>query len=169
MDRQTYVEAYFALMEAGELLRYHVERQLRTDADLSYVQFRILALLSEAPGMSARMTDLADAVVYSRSGTTYQARQLEQVGLITRQQSPEDERATVVTITDAGQERLGRALPGHLELVERELFGPLSETDVLAMKDVLTRIRDQLRASPPRSILRGANQPAQPAPASGRD
>lgn len=156
MDRQTYVEAYFALMEAGELLRYHVERQLRTDADLSYVQFRILALLSEAPGMSARMTDLADAVVYSRSGTTYQARQLEQAGLITRHQSQEDERATIVTITDSGRERLDRALPGHLQLVERELFSPLSESDVVAMQDVLTRIRNQLRANPPRSTVRGA-------------
>ncbi len=156
MDRQTYVEAYFALMEAGELLRYHVERQLRTDADLSYVQFRILALLSESPSRSATMTDLADTVVYSRSGTTYQARQLEQAGLITRQQSPQDERATIVTITDTGRERLSKALPGHLQLVERELFSPLSDTDVLAMQDVLTRIRNQLRASPPRSTVRGA-------------
>jgi hypothetical protein len=69
--------AYFALMEVSSLLQYAVDEHLRADGDLSYVQFQILARLVDAPDGRLRMTDLADGVVYSRSGLTYQAGLLE--------------------------------------------------------------------------------------------
>src|SRR5215510_9204518 len=81
--------AYFTLMEAVSLLQHHVEQQLRTEGDLSYVQFQLLARLADAQG-PLTMTQLADGVVYSRSGLTYQASLLEKAGLITRGPSPED-------------------------------------------------------------------------------
>src|ERR1700727_2916637 len=60
--------AYFALMEVSSLLRHTVEQHLRAEGDLSYVQFQILARLEDSPSGGHRMTDLADSVVYSRSG-----------------------------------------------------------------------------------------------------
>ena len=75
--------AYFALMEAVSLLQHHVDQHLRTEGDLSYVQFQLLARLADAHGQLT-MTQLADGVVYSRSGLTYQAGLLEKAGLITR-------------------------------------------------------------------------------------
>ena len=56
------------------------------------------------------MTDLADGVVYSRSGLTYQAGLLEKRGLISRSPSPDDERSIDVTITDAGRALFARVL-----------------------------------------------------------
>ncbi len=92
--------AYFALIEVASLLRHAVEQQLRDVGDLSYVQFQLLAQLGlDSPTGSRRMTDLADGVVYSRSGLTYQAALLEKAGLVTRAPSPDDERGTTVTIT----------------------------------------------------------------------
>ena len=76
--------AYFALIEVAGLLRHAVEQQLRDAGDLSYVQFQLLARLGDEPTGSHRMTDLADGVVYSRSGLTYQAGLLEKAGLVTR-------------------------------------------------------------------------------------
>ena len=76
--------AYFALIEVSSLLRHAVEQQLREAGDLSYVQFQLLARLGDSPTGSHRMTDLADGVVYSRSGLTYQAGLLEKAGLVTR-------------------------------------------------------------------------------------
>ena len=80
---------YFALMEAVSLLQHSVEQQLRAEGDLSYVQFQLLARLNAARGQLT-MTELADGVVYSRSGLTYQAGLLEKAGLITRGPSPDD-------------------------------------------------------------------------------
>jgi DNA-binding MarR family transcriptional regulator len=65
--------AYFVLMEVSSLLQHAVEQQLRADGGLSYVQFQILARLSDSPDEQQRMTDLADQIVYSRAGLTYQA------------------------------------------------------------------------------------------------
>src|SRR5438132_1072731 len=100
----TRLGAYFALIEVSSLLRHAVEQQLRVAGDLSYVQFQLLARLGDSPSGSYRMTDLADSVVYSRSGLTYQARSLEQRGLVTRALSRDDERSTTVTITEAGRQ-----------------------------------------------------------------
>src|SRR5881398_1954058 len=113
--------AYFALIEVSSLLRHAIEQQLRDAGDLSYVQFQLLARLGDAPGGSHRMTDLADGVVYSRSGLTYQAGLLEKAGLITRSPSPDDERATLVTITSNGRALLAKVLPGHAEVIRQLL------------------------------------------------
>ena len=96
------MHTYFALTEAVSLLQYAVQRQLRSEGDLSYVQFEILALLADAK-QPLTMTNLADGVVYSRSGLTHQAGVLEDDGLITRRASWVDQRETVVDITKAAR------------------------------------------------------------------
>jgi DNA-binding MarR family transcriptional regulator len=145
------LSAYFALMEVSTVLRHAVEQHLRADGDLSYVQFQILARLDDAPSGSQRMTDLANGVVYSRSGLTYQAGLLESRGLISRSPSSDDERSIDVTITDAGRTLVASVLPGHIEVVNRLLFESLSRKDVQALSDLLTPVRDHMRTTPPRS------------------
>lgn len=147
----TQLNAYLALIEVSSLLRHTVEQQLRDAGDLSYVQFQLLARLGDSPTGSHRMTELADGVVYSRSGLTYQAQVLEQRGLVTRTPSPDDERGTTVTISEAGRALLGRVFPGHLAVLDDLLFDPLTPADVAALDDVLGRVRDHMRALPPRS------------------
>jgi DNA-binding MarR family transcriptional regulator len=143
--------AYFALIEVSSLLRHAVERQLREAGDLSYVQFQLLARLGDSPTGSHRMTDLADGVVYSRSGLTYQAGLLEKAGLVTRSPALEDERGITVTITEAGRARLARVFPGHIEVINQLLFEPLSRDDVQALAGLLAPVRDHMRSIPPRS------------------
>src|SRR3954464_5696805 len=124
------LDAYFALIEVSSLLRHTVEQQLREAGDLSYVQFQLLATLGDSPTGSHRMTDLADGVVYSRSGLTYQAALLEKAGLVTRAPSTDDERGITMTITDAGRARLTKVFPGHIDVVKDLLFEPLSRAEV---------------------------------------
>lgn len=147
----TQLGAYFALIEVSSLLRHTVEQQLRDAGDLSYVQFQLLARLGDSPEGSCRMTDLADGVVYSRSGLTYQAQSLERRGLVTRAPSLDDERGTTVTITEQGRDTLKKVLPGHIAVVNELLLEPLTRQDVEALADVLGRVRDHMRSAPPRS------------------
>src|SRR5215207_7415821 len=144
------MRTYFAFTEAASLLQYAVQQQLRAEGDLSYVQFEILATLvgAERP---LTMTDLADGVVYSRSGLTHQAGLLERDGLITRAMSPADQRATVVDITEEGRARVAKVLPGHVQIVRELLFDSLDHTDVRALGDMMENARDHMRARPPRS------------------
>jgi len=143
--------AYFALTEVGSLLQHAVEQQLRADGGLSNPQFQILARLSGAPAGRLRMTDLADSLVYSRSGLTYQASQLEKRDLIIRTPGADDERSVEVTLTPAGRDLLTKVMTGHVEVVQRLLMESLSRKDVATITDVLGRVRDRMRTAPPRS------------------
>jgi DNA-binding MarR family transcriptional regulator len=144
------LRAYFALMETVSLLQYAVRQQLQAEGGLSYVQFEILAKLAHSD-RSLTMTDLADGVVYSRSGLTHQAGLLEKAGFITRATSPHDQRATVVDITEEGRGLVAKVLPGHIEVVRELLFDSLDEHDVDALGDMMENARDHMRSRPPRS------------------
>jgi DNA-binding MarR family transcriptional regulator len=144
--------AYFALMEVAGLLKHAVEQQLHEVGGLSYVQFQLLARLGLGSDTGReRMTDLADGVVYSRSGLTYQAGLLENAGLVSRAAAPDDDRGVTVTITHAGRALLARVLPGHTAVISQQLFQPLSHKDTKALLDLLTPVRDHMRSLPPRS------------------
>ncbi|SDF83531.1 MarR family winged helix-turn-helix transcriptional regulator [Klenkia brasiliensis] len=148
------LEVYFALMEAASLLQYAVEQQLRDDGPLSWVQFQVLAGLALGPRPSERMTDIADRVVHSRSGLTYQAGVLEKRGLVTRSPDPADDRGTVVTITDAGRALVEQVLPGHEDVVQGALLDHLDPDDTGRLTALLQALRDRMRARPPRSARR---------------
>ncbi|HEV7964282.1 MAG TPA: MarR family transcriptional regulator [Actinoplanes sp.] len=143
--------AYFALMEVSSLLQHAVEQQLRVDGNLSNPQFQILARLNSSPKGRLRMTDLADGLVYSRSGLTYQAAQLEKRELITRTPGADDERSVEVALTPSGRDLLTTVMAGHIEVVQRLLMSALTRKDVNTITDVLGRVRDRMRTAPPRS------------------
>ncbi|SFO26820.1 hypothetical protein SAMN05216207_104045 [Pseudonocardia ammonioxydans] len=71
------------------------------------------------------MTELADGVVGSRRGLTHQAGLLAKAGpRHPRSQPRDDQRATLVTITDAGLALAARVMPGHVEVARELLFAP---------------------------------------------
>ncbi len=156
------LDAYFVLMEAVSLLQHQVEQQLRAEGGISSVQFQLLARLVHTHG-SLTMTELADGVVYSRSGLTYQAGLLEKAGLITRSPSPDDDRATLVAVTDEGRAVVDRVLPGHVEVVRHLLFASLTGDDLHHLGEIMTRVRDHMRARPPRSAAPRKGRSAPPA------
>jgi len=143
--------AYFALMEVGNLLQHAVEQQLREEGGLSYIQFQILAVLGENAEGRQRMTDVADRLVHSRSGLTYQVGLLAESGLVAKAPSPDDERSVIVSITLQGRALLDRVMAGHVQIVQQFLFEPLSDEDVAGLRDVLGRVREHMRTVPPRS------------------
>lgn len=158
----TQLGAYFALIETSSLLKHTVEQHLREAGDLSYVQFQLLATLGDSPTGSYRMTDLADGVVYSRSGLTYQAQTLERRGLVARHPSAEDERSVTVSITDAGRAVLAAVFPGHIAVLDDLLFAPLARADIEALAAILIRVRDHMRQNPPRSAAPRRRKPPEP-------
>ena len=160
---ETQLRAYFGLMDVAGLLRHKVEQQLRAAANLTYVQFKVLARLGlDSPSGSLRMTELADEVVYSRSGLTYQVDQMEKAGWVERGASPDDDRGVTVTIIDGGRERLAEALPGHVQVLRELLFATLTDEDVTTLVALLEPALEHMRAAPPRSATPRRRRPAAP-------
>jgi DNA-binding MarR family transcriptional regulator len=143
--------AYLVLAEVSSLLEHAIERQLRDEGGLSVPQFQILARLSGSPAGRLRMTDLADGLVYSRSGLTYQAAQLEKAGLVSRTPGEDDERSVAVTLTPAGRGVLAKVMPGHVEVVQRLMLEALTPADITTIAEILGKVRDRMRTAPPRS------------------
>ena len=152
---------YFALLEVSALVQHGVEGQLRRDGGLSFLQFQILAILGEDPSSPRSMTDLADRLVHSRSGLTYQVDRLERAGLVARVPSEQDERSVNVTLSAKGVAVLERVLPGHADEVREVIVDALDAADRDELTRLLRRVARHLRSRPPRSARRSPSRNAE--------
>jgi DNA-binding MarR family transcriptional regulator len=142
------MKAWLAFLEVSHLLERAIEQQLRQDAGLSHAQYEILSRLEAADGGALRMSELADVIVVSRSGLTYQITQLEKAGLVRREKCPSDERGILAILTPAGRDALTRAAPGHLRVVRENLIDALTPAQREALAEGLSAARTRLRPSP---------------------
>lgn len=132
--------AWQAFLMAGALLDRRIEEQLKAESGLSHLQYEVLVRLSAAPDGELRMSELAGAVITTKSGLTYQITQLEKAGLVRRRTCAADVRGVYAVLTGAGRARLERAAPGHVEVVRAHLIDVLSAEQVRALKDGLGEV-----------------------------
>jgi DNA-binding MarR family transcriptional regulator len=137
--------AYAALVASSTLLQRAVEKNLREQANLSHVQFEILMSLANARAAGLRMAQLADALIVSRSGLSYQVAQLESREWITRERSADDERGVVARITPAGERMRQRVFAGHVDIVRRAFLDVVEPGELAALTAGLERVAGRLR------------------------
>jgi DNA-binding MarR family transcriptional regulator len=137
--------AYAALIASSTLLKRAVERNLREQADLTQVQFEILMNLSTAGDSGIRMAQLADALIVSRSGLSYQVAQLESRGWITRERYADDERGVGARITPTGERIRQRVLAGHIDLVRSAFLDAIEPGELATLTAALERVVGRLR------------------------
>ncbi len=127
-----------------------LERQLQRDAGMSHFEYWVLALLSEAPDRSLRLSELADRANASLSRLSHVVTRLEQRGWVGREPCPDDARATLGVLTDAGWGQVLAAAPWHVAAVRALVFDGLEDRDVAALERVGGAIADRLDAAPRR-------------------
>jgi DNA-binding MarR family transcriptional regulator len=113
-----------------ELLPGLLDRQLRRDADLIMFEYFVLAMLSEAPDRTLRMTDLAAQTNATLPRLSHVVRRLEDRGLVERFANPENRRATNARLTDDGWALIQASAPGHVDTVRRNVIDALSTEQV---------------------------------------
>ncbi|GHH81696.1 MarR family winged helix-turn-helix transcriptional regulator [Kitasatospora indigofera] len=143
---QDEMAAWRGFVAASNLLNRRLERQLKDDSGLSHTQYEILVHLSAAPEGSLRMTELADRLITSKSGLTYQVTQLEKAGLVSRRSCPSDVRGIFADLTEQGREAVRNAAPGHLAMVRELLIDVLSREQLAVLADGLGEVSRRLRA-----------------------
>jgi DNA-binding MarR family transcriptional regulator len=137
--------AWLAFLEVSHRLDRVIEQQLRRDAGLSHAQYEILSRLESAPAGRLRMSELADVIIVSRSGLTYQVGQLERAGLVRREKDATDERGVLAVLTAGGRAALLRAVPGHVRVVRHYLIDALTPAQRSAIAEGLAAARARLR------------------------
>src|SRR6201982_4110235 len=111
------VDAWLLLVRLMTWLPWSVDQQLRRDSGLSMVEYQVLAMLSESPGRTMRMSSLAEVTNASLSRLSHLFKRLEQRGLVRREADPADGRFTNAILTEEGFRGLAEAAPGHVALV----------------------------------------------------
>ena len=119
------------------------ERTLK-EHDLLTVQYGILAALSEAPGRTRSLSELADHANTSQSRLTHRLRDLVAAGDVEITQDPADGRVKHATLTATGLERLASVAPFHVEDVQRIVFDPLTADQTNALAEALSAIAANL-------------------------
>ena len=116
-----------------------LERELTEDRDLPLTWYDVLVHLEEAGGR-LRMQELAEQVVFSRSGVTRLVDRMATAGLVKRERCPEDRRGMFAVLTPSGRRRLRDATSVHLRGVRDHFTAHLTEADVRALRVALGRV-----------------------------
>lgn len=115
-----------AFLEANQRLYDQLDRELEREVGLPLAYYQILAMLSEAPCRTLRMSELAAQTWSSRSRLSHAVDRLEEKGWVARHSCPSDKRGAFATLTEAGYAVLSAAAPSHVASVRRHLFDQLS-------------------------------------------
>ncbi len=136
--------AWLRLVAVVELLPGVLDAQLRTSSGLTHFEYFVLAMLSEAPERTLRMTALAMRTNATLPRLSHVVRRLEDRGLVERFPCPEDGRATNARLTETGWDAVVAAAPGHVATVRRNVLDPLTSEQVAQLRDIgealLTRL-----------------------------
>jgi DNA-binding MarR family transcriptional regulator len=127
----------------GRLLA-RLDAELQGGHGLSLGDYEVLVHLSEAPGRSMRMSELAGLLSLSPSGVTRRLDGLVTEALVVRRACPSDRRGSLAELTERGAARLAAAAVTHVAGVRRYLFDPLAPDGIAALSRGLRAITASL-------------------------
>src|SRR5688500_16731161 len=138
------LETWVKLIAVVELLPGVLDSQLRREAGLTHFEYFVLAMLSEAPDRTLRMTALAQRTNATLPRLSHVVRRLEERGLVERRPCPEDGRATNARLTDAGWAEVVSAAPGHVANVRRHVIDALTDDQLGQLGEIADALLEQL-------------------------
>jgi len=138
------IDTWLKFRAVVELYPGLLDAQLRRDAQLTHMEYQVLAMLSEVPDRTLRMTALAARTNGSLTRMSHVVTRLEQRGIVARSACALDGRATNVTLTDAGHAALVAAAPGHVTQVRESFLDALSPAQLGQLDAICDAILDRI-------------------------
>ena len=132
------LQAWLVYVATTNLLDGALDRQLQRESGMPMAYYLILAMLSDVPNRTLRMSDLADVTQSSQSRLSHAVSKLEHNGWIRRSPCPNDRRSTLAQLTDAGYAALVAAAPGHVQAVRRHVFDRLTPEQVDQLREIFS-------------------------------
>jgi len=136
--------AWVRLVAVLELLPATLDSQLRLDADLTHFEYYVLAMLSEAPARTLRMTALAAQTNATLPRLSHVVRRLADRGLVQRLPCPEDGRATNARLTTKGWRKVQEAAPGHVANVREHVIDALTADQIAQLTAIADAVLNRL-------------------------
>ena len=136
------MEAWAGFLRAHASLVRELDDELTRTHDLPLSSYDVLVQLASAPEGAMRMSQLADAVLLSRSGLSRLVARLVDQGLVERRECESDGRGALATLTDVGRKRLDDARETHRAGVRERFLSRLSESQQRQLAAAWRRIAD---------------------------
>ncbi len=138
------IAAWVRFIAVVELLPGALDSQLRRDHDLTHFEYFVLAMLSEAPGRTLRMSLLAGRTNATLPRLSHVISRMEGRDLVERTPCPEDRRASNVRLTDVGYDAIVAAAPGHVATVRRYVVDALTPEQVGQLAEISAAVLARL-------------------------
>ena len=136
-----------AFRDGTALLFDVLGRELDAGSGLSLGEYEVLVRLSEAPGRTLRMSELADDLAHSRSRLTHTVARMERDGIVRREPARDDARGVNCVLTERGWQVLVDAAPGHVESVRRHLVDVLDDEQLATLGTAMQVVIDRIRGA----------------------
>jgi DNA-binding MarR family transcriptional regulator len=155
------LQAWLVFVATTNLLDGALDRQLQRESGMPMAYYLVLAMLSDVPGRTLRMSDLAAVTQSSQSRLSHAVSKLEHNGWVRRVPCPDDRRSTLAQLTDAGFAALAAAAPGHVRAVRTHVFDRLTAEQVRQLREIFGAVLAGLTADAPDSCAAAVLTPAE--------
>jgi DNA-binding MarR family transcriptional regulator len=140
-------DSWLSVVRLITWLPWSIDQQLRRDSDLGMVEYQALAMLSQSPARTMRMSSLAEVTNASLSRLSHLVKRLEARGFVRREPDPADGRFTNAILTDKGFQTLAEAAPGHVAHVRSIVIDALSAEQLRRLGVAADRIMSHIDTS----------------------
>ncbi|MCW2855459.1 MAG: MarR family transcriptional regulator [Marmoricola sp.] len=120
------LQSWLSLVRLITWLPWSIDQQLQKASNLGMVEYQVLAMLSESPELTLRMSSLADVTNASLSRLSHLVKRLESRGYVRREPDATDGRFTNAILTESGAAVLEAAAPDHVRHVRTVVVDALS-------------------------------------------
>ena len=134
------LHAWLRFVAVVELVPGLLDSQLQRDSALSHFEYYVLAMLSEAPNKTLRMTGLSSMTNSSLPRLSHVVKRLEDRGLVKRTPCPTDRRATNAALTEDGWAVVQDAAPGHVRTVRENVIDPLTDEQIAQLDAISNQL-----------------------------
>src|ERR1700728_874778 len=117
-----------------------LDAQLQKDAGVGHFEYMVLAHLSEAPGRTLRMSELAAIASGSLSRLSHVVARMEAKGWVRREPCPGDGRFINAVLTEPGWQKVAETAPGHVAAVRGLLIDALTPADLASLGTISDQI-----------------------------
>ncbi|MFC1421114.1 MarR family winged helix-turn-helix transcriptional regulator [Streptacidiphilus cavernicola] len=122
-----------------------LEAQLKRDAGLSYLEYYVMAGLTEQPNHEMRLSDLANRSNAELSRLSHLISRLERRGFVQRMTDAGDGRYTKAVMTEAGLAHMAEAAPAHVAEVRGLVFDVLDDAEIEVLRSCAEKVNKHLR------------------------
>ncbi|MDQ2728240.1 MAG: MarR family winged helix-turn-helix transcriptional regulator, partial [Actinomycetota bacterium] len=139
--------AWRTVLEAQSALMRLYESEMQASSGISLAWYDVLIHLSEARDGTMRMSELASALLLSRSWLTRRIDGMEAAGLVERCRASDDGRGVCARLTGEGRTMCRKATLIHVGSIRRHFLAYLEPGQIETIDQCFARIEAHARIS----------------------